>query len=263
MHVYEVEAFCGPGARGNPAGVAVLDGMMPEDRMQRQAALLNFSETAYVTLARGVWGLRWFTPSCEVDLCGHATLAAAHILWSEGLAVEEKLHFETRSGLLTAQRAGQWTDLDFPSSPASPMALDLQLIQVLGLEDAAQTLKAKDDALLVLPSEKNVRQLRPDFSGMAKLPYRAVMVTAPASQGSGFDFVSRFFAPRLGIPEDSVTGSAHCVLGPFWAGILGKTELAAFQVSSRGGILRLKVSGVRVVLSGMARTVRTRVLEQS
>lgn len=253
-----VDAFSETPFRGNPAGVC----LPPEDRgaawMQAVAAEVNLAETAFLRpRARGEYDLRWFTPLAEVDLCGHATLASAHRLWEEGLADEGAIRFHTRSGILTASRAGGEIELDFPSRPAIESAPPLGLVEALGAPFVWTGLNAVGDLLVEMPDERSVRNLEPDFALLERIPARGVIATAAAERPaeSGYDFVSRFFAPRVGIDEDPVTGSAHCALAPFWAERLGRGELVGWQASARGGIVRTRLEGDRVILGGRAVTV--------
>ena len=225
--------------------------------MRNVALEMNLSETAFlVKRGDGSYDLRWFTPSVEIDLCGHATVASAHVLWQDGhLPKGEQARFHTRSGLLTADREGEWIELNFPAKLAAETEAPAELLPALGVKSARYVGKNAFDYLVELESEAEVRALRPDHSRLAKLPVRGVMVTARG--GGEYDFVSRFFAPGSGIDEDPVTGSAHTAMGPYWAGILGKTEFLAYQASARGGVLRVKLAGDRVLLGGQAVTVMT------
>jgi PhzF family phenazine biosynthesis protein len=190
-----------------------------------------------------------------VDLCGHATVASAHVLWEDGhLPAGQQARFDTRSGRLLADRRGDWIELDFPAKAAAASAPPPALLPALGLESAAWVGRNAFDYLVEVDSEETVRGLRPDYGTLRKEPVRGVIVTA-RSAGAGFDFVSRFFAPGAGVDEDPVTGSAHCALGPYWAGKLGKSEFTAFQASARGGIVRVRVEGDRVILGGQAVTM--------
>jgi predicted PhzF superfamily epimerase YddE/YHI9 len=217
---------------------------------------MNLSETAYAwpldkSNPQGDFSLRWFTPSLEVDLCGHATLATAFALWETGFVkMERPVRFMTRSGSLDCSRIGDWIEMDFPSMPAVPSLAPTGLKQALGCELLQCEFNGMD-YLVEVHSETVLRELTPDFTGLAKLPSRGVIVTA-STQGGEFDFVSRFFAPGAGIDEDPVTGSAHCALGPYWAPKLQKTEFTAFQASARGGIVKLTVEKERVRLRGQA-----------
>jgi PhzF family phenazine biosynthesis protein len=223
---------------------------------------MNLSETAFLHRegpegeSEGDYRLRWFTPSVEVDLCGHATLATAHVLWSEGhLPADAPARFRTRSGLLTAVRRDGWITLDFPATPVLPdrPADPERLAKLLGAPVVAAG-HSCFDLLAQLESEAAVRGLRPDIAGLKELPVRGVIVTGRAST-PGFDFISRFFAPALGVDEDPVCGSMHCCLGPFWGSRLGKMDLVAYQASPRGGVLRVGLRGDRVALAGQAVTV--------
>jgi PhzF family phenazine biosynthesis protein len=222
--------------------------------MQNLAREMNLSETAFLAKQEDGFGLRWFTPTVEIALCGHATLASAHVLWeTRTLAPGEQARFHTKSGLLTAERVGEWIELNFPATPDKPDTAPPQLVEALGVRPK-YTGKTKFDYVIEVESEEDVRNLQPDFDMLRKLEVRGVMVTSRATS-SGYDFVSRFFAPGSGIDEDPVTGSAHCCLGPFWSKRLGKNEMVAYQASKRGGIVRVRVDGDRVYLGGKAVTV--------
>lgn len=254
MDLYQVDAFTARPFAGNPAAVCLLPEPRDERWMQDVAREMNLSETAFLHPEDGGYRLRWFTPAVEVELCGHATLASAHVLWETGrLAAEETARFHTLSGLLTAERAGEWIELDFPARTAEETAAPEGLAEAVGAEPRFVG-RSRYDYLLELPSEEAVRSADPDFRRLASLKVRGVIVTARASEGP-YDFVSRFFAPGAGVDEDPVTGSAHCTLGPFWSGRLGKPELLAFQASARGGVVRVRVEGDRVKLGGQAVTV--------
>ena len=222
--------------------------------MQQVAAELNLSETAFVVPRRDGWGLRWFTPTAEVALCGHATLASAHVLWESGrLALELPARFHTeQSGVLVCERREGGIMMDFPALPAEPVAADPALHSALGTAPVWQGRSAYD-VLCELPDETAVRNLRPNLTTLATLPVRGVIVTARAAKP--FDFVSRFFAPAVGVPEDPVTGSAHCTLAPFWAVRLGAGTLRGWQASARGGEVLMEMAGPRVWLGGSAVTV--------
>ena len=259
-----VDAFAAGPFSGNPAAVVFLDEPRPDDWCQDVAAEMNQSETAFVEPREsGSFPLRWFTPVAEVDLCGHATLASAHALWSSGrLAEREPARFQTRSGPLHATRAGNWIELDFPADPPTPN-LDPQAAEqmeaVLGAR-CAVVATGREDCLVEMESEQAVRSVSPDLRAMAETPFRGIIVTAAASH-DGQDFVSRFFAPRLGVDEDPVTGSAHCTLGPYWAKKLGREELVGCQVSKRGGIVRVKIREDRVILGGQVAPIMQGKLE--
>jgi len=249
-----VDAFTAKAFAGNPAAVCLLTEARDPAWMQALAREMNLSETAFLTRQADGYGLRWFTPTVEIDLCGHATLASAHVLWELGhLAGEAQARFHTRSGLLTAERRGEWIEMNFPAEPAEPAAAPD------GLEAALRARllyvgKNRFDYLVELESEEIVRALKPDLEQVGRLPSRGLMVTARASS-AGFDFVSRFFGPQSGVAEDPVTGSAHCCLGPYWKKKLGKDEFVAYQASARGGVVRVRVEGNRVILGGQAVTV--------
>ncbi|TSA87132.1 PhzF family phenazine biosynthesis protein [Deinococcus detaillensis] len=246
-----VDAFTSRAYSGNPAGVCLLDEPAPPDWMQRVACELNHAETAFVwPLPSHQYRLRWFTPAVEVDLCGHATLAAAHWLWQSGaLAGDAAAHFETLSGPLSAVKRGEWIELDFPAEVATEVQSPVDMAALLGAQPlwiGANRL----DYLVELPSAAQVRSLTPDLAHFGPLGKRGVIVTAAGDEG--YDIVSRGFFPNLGIPEDPVTGSAHCALAPYWAAKLRKSELSAYQASARGGELRLRLEGGRVKLLGQA-----------
>ncbi len=254
LPLIHVDAFTDTPFAGNPAAVCLLDGAREAAWMQAVAAEMNLPETAFVVAHADGFGLRWFTPTLEVDLCGHATLAAAHALWQERrLASDVAARFHTRSGVLTATHRGAWIELDFPAEPAAETEPPAALPAALGTA-AKWTGRNRFDWLVEVDSAATVRALAPDLVRLATVPTRGVIVTAPADDAR-FDFVSRFFAPAAGIPEDPVTGSAHCCLGPFWGPRLGKTELAGYQASRRGGTVRVRLAGERTVLAGMAVTI--------
>jgi predicted PhzF superfamily epimerase YddE/YHI9 len=240
--IVTVDAFTDRPFAGNPAAVCLLDAYPDDAWMQAVAREVNYSETAYL-LRRpdGDWDLRWFSPSVEVDLCGHATLASAYVLWQDGhVAKAEALRFHTRSGVLGAEPDGEWIELDFPAAPA-----DDPLVEVREL-----------------PSEDQLRTLQPDMAELEALPARVVYYTAPGEDG--FDYADRVFGPKIGIPEDPATGSAHCTLAPVWAARLGKDEMMARQASARGGVFRVRVAGDRVKIAGQAVTVmRAQLQDQS
>jgi predicted PhzF superfamily epimerase YddE/YHI9 len=245
-----VDAFASEPFAGNPAAVTILDRPRDDRWMQRVAAELKHSETAFLLREGDAWRLRWFTPAAEVDLCGHATLASAHVLFGkEGGG--GALRFLTRSGELRASQAGAFIELDFPALPPVAAPPPPGLLEALGVE-ALFTARSRFDRLVELASEAEVRAVRPDFRALARIDTRGVIVTA---RGGPFDFVSRFFCPAMGVDEDPVTGSAHCVLAPFWAARLGRRELTGFQASARGGEVRVRLRGDRVLLGGRAVTV--------
>ena len=266
LTLLQIDAFAKRPYSGNPAAVCLLDDERDAQWMQAVAGEMNLSETAFVRPVRDGFDLRWFTPTVEVDLCGHATLAAAHALWSEGRVAEDaEIRFQTRSGVLTAARNGDLTELDFPAT--RPVPADLDEAQIRNLGDLLGVVprevgRSAFDLLVDVESESDVRAARPDFRRLAELDCRGVIVTS-ASEDGRFDFVSRFFAPGAGVDEDPVTGSAHCCLGPYWGERLGKSEMTAFQASSRGGVVRVRVSGERVFLGGHAVIVMRGTLTQA
>ena len=252
----QVDAFTDEPFAGNPAAVCVLSASRDADWMQKVAREMNLSETAFLVRRQAEDGfdLRWFTPATEVDLCGHATLASAHVLFEEGhLSHEGIARFHTKSGLLTAAKAGEWITLDFPATPPEPAETPSGLADAIGVPPAFVG-RTRFDLLVEVADEDTVRRLQPDLAKLAALPVRGLIVTSRATT-PGFDFVSRFFGPAVGVDEDPVTGSAHCALAPFWAERFGKAELFARQVSARGGNVRVALSGDRVRLSGQAVTV--------
>jgi PhzF family phenazine biosynthesis protein len=260
IDLHFVDAFTSERFRGNPAAVCLPDRELDDAFMQSVAAEMNLSETAFPVRDGDGWRLRWFTPKAEVDLCGHATLASAHVLWESGrLGADRPAVFATRSGRLTCVRRGEWIEMDFPAEP--PVPLD----DAAPAPDLAAALNApghivgrkrnRMDYLVELETAAAVRVLAPDFTRLAALPARGVIVTARADDPR-YDFVSRFFAPAVGVNEDPVTGSAHCCLGPYWAATLGKSDLLAHQCSARGGVVRVSVRGDRVLLGGQAVTVQ-------
>ena len=254
LTIVQVDAFTSTPYAGNPAAVCVLPMARDERWMQDVAREMNLSETAFLLAEDDGYRLRWFTPAVEVALCGHATLASAHVLWQDGhLATGAPAHFHTKSGLLTAERRGDWIELDFPATPAAPAPPPAGLPQALGVTPRWSG-RSKFDYLLEVESEATVRALAPDFTSLKRVEARGVMVTSRAAT-PGYDFVSRFFAPRVGVDEDPVTGSAHCALTPFWSERLQRSEMTAFQASRRGGVLRVRLAGDRVGLGGQAVTV--------
>jgi PhzF family phenazine biosynthesis protein len=251
---WQVDAFTDRPFCGNPAAVCWLDAEADPAWMQNVAAEMNLSETTFVRPLGDELELRWFTPTVEVDLCGHATLASAHALWWAGLVPKDQpIRFRTLSGVLTCTRNGDFIELDFPATPPQPAEPPPLLIEALGAQPR-DVARSKYDYLAVFDVAETVRILRPDFRKLEEIPCRGVIISAP-SDDPAFDFVSRFFAPRLGIDEDPVCGSAHCCLTPYWARCLGKSHLTGRQVSQRGGTLRLRLNGDRVVLAGQAVTV--------
>ena len=255
MLITQVDAFTDRVFGGNPAAVCLLAGTPDEAWMQSLAREMNLSETAFVEpRPDGTFGLRWFTPAVEVDLCGHATLAAAHVLWERGVAAPaDEIRFHTRSGLLAASLRGGWVELDFPSDPPRPAPPPPDLLEALGAE-CRYLERGRFDYLAELESEAAVRALRPDLHRLRTVDTRGVIVTA-RSAAPRYDFVSRFFAPATGVDEDPVTGSAHCCLGPYWRRRTGRREFTAYQASARGGVVGVRVGDDRVRLRGQAVTV--------
>lgn len=247
IRYYEVAAFTSKLFGGNPAGVCLLANWLPDATLQSIAAENNLSETAFLVPRGADYDLRWFTPELEIDLCGHATLASAFVLFSEAGFQGNSIRFHSKSGVLGVSREGEILELDFPSRPAQPCTAPDALIRGLG-KAPAQVLKSRD-YFAVFASEADVRALKPDFTLLASVDALGIIVTAP---GGDSDFVSRFFAPSAGVPEDPVTGSAHCTLIPYWAERLAKTELFARQVSKRGGELYCRIAGDRVRIGGKA-----------
>jgi PhzF family phenazine biosynthesis protein len=254
LKITQVDAFTERPFGGNPAAVCVLPAAADAGWMQAVACEMNLSETAFLVRREDGYDLRWFTPAVEIDLCGHATLASAHVLWEDGhLPPDQSARFWTRSGLLTAERQGAWIEMDFPATPQEPAEAPPGLAEALG---AAPRFVGRNafDYVVEVESEAVLRALAPDSAALRTIPVRGVIVTSRA-ETAGYDFVSRFFAPASGIDEDPVTGSAHCCLGPLWAERLGRRELMAYQASARGGVVRVRVGEGRVYLSGQAVTM--------
>jgi len=259
--LHQIDAFTATPFAGNPAAVAVLDAPAEENWMQQVAREMNLSETAFVvprdSHAPGepAFDLRWFTPTTEVDLCGHATLATAHHLFESGaVALDATIRFHTASGVLHAKRRDDTLWLDFPAEPPVPAAPPDGLFEALGLTDVVAVGRNRMDYLVHLASADQVRSLAPDLTQLATIATRGVIVTAMSDDRSA-DFISRFFAPAAGVPEDPVTGSAHCALGPYWQQQLGRAELTGFQASTRGGTVHVRTAEDRVALGGQAVTV--------
>jgi predicted PhzF superfamily epimerase YddE/YHI9 len=252
--ITQVDAFTDKPFAGNPAAVCVLSAPADERWMRNVASEMNLSETAFLHPERDGYRLRWFTPATEVDLCGHATVASAHVLWeAKHIRPEQQARFYTRSGLLTADRRGDWIELDFPATPVAPVEPPAGFLEAMGVKPTYVG-KTRFDYLLEVESEQLLRDLKPNFQKLLELPVRGIIVTT-RSACAHYDFVSRFFAPAAGVNEDPVTGSAHCSLGPYWKDRLGKEEFLAYQASARGGVVRVAVRGSRVILGGQARTV--------
>lgn len=253
LPLYQIDAFTRRVFGGNPAAVVPLEAWLPDPVLQRIAAENNLSETAFFVPREGErnhFHLRWLTPTNEVDLCGHATLAAAHVLFHELGHDSPDILFSSAGGELVVRRDGDLLELDFPARPARPVGENPAVLKALGLEGKPVAMLQSRDLLVVLESEADVRALHPDFTALGELKYFGICVTAP---GKNCDFVSRFFAPAQGINEDPVTGSAHCTLTPYWGERLARTELHARQVSARGGDLRCRLDGDRVRIAGEAR----------
>jgi PhzF family phenazine biosynthesis protein len=252
--IFQVDAFTDKPFAGNPAAVCVLTEAADEAWMQHLANEMNLSETAFLVPQGDGYNLRWFTPAVEVELCGHATLASAHILWEQDfLAPENPARFYTRSGLLGAVRKDAWIELDFPAEPEKQTEIPQDLFKALGTP-AQYVGKNRFDFILEFESAEMVRKMSPDFTLLSKLSARGFIVTSRSDAGV-YDFVSRFFAPAAGVNEDPVTGSAHCCLGPYWARKLGKNELTGYQASARGGVVKVRVGDDRVYIAGQAVTV--------
>lgn len=245
--IYQVDAFAAVPFTGNPAAVCPLEEWLPDAVMQQIAAENNLAETAFFVPQGSGYGLKWFTPVVEIDLCGHATLASAFVLWEKLGYTGERISFETRSGTLTVSRQGELLALDFPTR--APEACEVHPALLVALGGSPREVLASRDYLVVYDSEEEVRALNPNMNAVAKLDRFAVIATAPGKQ---HDFVSRFFAPAQGIPEDPVTGSAHCTLTPYWSAKLGKKTLRAKQISPRGGELLCEDRGERVSIAGQA-----------
>jgi PhzF family phenazine biosynthesis protein len=251
MRIFQVDAFTSQPFRGNPAAVCLLDDVRPDPWMQLVAAEMNLAETAFVERRGDHFALRWFTPTTEVDLCGHATLAAAHVLWEVG-DPGSRLEFASRSGTLTAERTESGIRLDFPADTVAPVDCPLRLADAIGARPVA-VWRGRTFLLAEVTDPATVRTLDPDIVAIESLDADGVIVTAPGDGTS--DFISRLFAPRLGIPEDPVTGAAHCCLGPYWQARLGRNPLVGYQASARGGFVGVEVLGDRVLLLGQAVTV--------
>jgi len=270
LPLYQVDAFAESAFQGNPAAIVILglnepdstefqDASWPFDDswMQAVAVEMNLSETAFLLGKGNQYLLRWFTPASEVDLCGHATLASAHVLYSESIAdAGQPIQFQTRSGLLTTSLVDGSMEMDFPAEVATECKPADGLLEALRIENAVSVCRNRFDWLVHVSTESVVRGLEPDFAALANIETRGIIVTSE-SDADDVDFVSRFFAPRAGINEDPVTGSAHCCLSPFWSQRLGRAKLTGFQASSRGGVVCTKLNGDRVELAGTAITIFT------
>ncbi len=253
--LHQVDAFADAPFTGNPAAVCLLDRALDESLMQNIAAEMNLSETSFLTNNTDGYRLRWFTPASEVDLCGHATLAAAHILWETGtLSPDNAALFDTLSGRLTARRNGALIEMDFPAEPPVIKPVPDEVYRAVGSHAVVEVGANRLDYFVVLEDEQAVRSLSPDLGIVSRLGTRGMIVTARA-RSDDYDFVSRYFAPQFGIPEDPVTGSTHCCLAPYWSVKLAKQRLRGWQASARGGRVEATVRGDRVILGGRAVTV--------
>ncbi len=254
--IYQVDSFSAAPFKGNPAGVCLIEEQKPDTWMANVAKEMNLSETAFPLPEGDSYRLRWFTPAVEVDLCGHATLATAHILWETGkLAPTQTARFQSRSGLLTAARTSDgWIEMDFPVKLVEPAEVPAGLIESLGVKPVFVG-KNVFDYLVEVETEDEVRAAQPDMALLNSVRARGAILTSRGARGGKYDFISRFFAPQVGVPEDPVTGSAHSALTPYWAGKLGKREMFAYQASARGGELRLRLQGDRAIIAGQAVTV--------
>jgi PhzF family phenazine biosynthesis protein len=256
LPLFHVDAFTSTPFAGNAAAVCILDGPREDVWLQHVAGEMNLAATAFLYPQDDGYHLRWFSHQVELELCGHGTLASAHTLWEQDyLPYDTQARFYTRAGLLTARRAGDWIELNFPAKPEKPV-IEPQptLAASLGITPLYIG-KSQLDHLVEIASEEVLRTIRPNFAQLATFPTRGVIVTAAAAPSSGYDFVSRFFCPSVGINEDPVTGSAHCVLSPYWNKRLGRAQLTGYQASQRGGTVRVHLDGDRVRLSGQAVTV--------
>ena len=253
--IIQVDAFTNKPFAGNPAAVCVLPSPKDDEWMQNVAQEMNLSETAFLVKQEDGYNLRWFTPATEVPLCGHATLASSHVLWSENhLSHSESARFHTKSGLLIAKKQEDWIELDFPANSSEAISTPPEMSEALGVP-VKTVMKNSLGYLVEVESEELVRKIEPNFTILAKL-FPEVIVTSLAGNSSEYDFVSRFFCPGLGINEDPVTGAAHCCLAPYWRNKLNKDEFLAYQGSNRGGVVKVKYPGFdRVFLSGQAVTV--------
>ncbi len=257
QRITQVDAFTSDAFRGNPAAICLLREEADAGWMQKVAMEMNLSETAYLVPRGDGFGLRWFTPAVEVDLCGHATVAAAHVLWQDGVVpLSDECRFYTRSGLLTARLQGDWIMVEFPREHVSVIAVPGDAERALGVKAVGAAASERLSYLVLeLGSEAEVRACAPDFLVLRKIEPKGIIVTSRAAAGAKYSIVSRFFGPRMGVDEDPATGSAHCVLGPYWQAKLGKDEFSAYQASARGAEIRVAVGAERVTLSGQAVTV--------
>lgn len=253
LKLYQIDAFAEKIFSGNPAAVVSLEKWLPDELMQNIAMENNLSETAFFIPVKNGFQIRWFTPATEVNLCGHATLASAFVLFHHLNYQKKEIRFQSKSGLLTVKKEGELILLDFPTSEVNETEFPLNIEKAFGIKPQ-KCFKGHEDLMFVFSNQNEIENLQPDFIFLKTLEMRGIIATAPSDE---FDFVSRFFAPREGINEDPVTGSAHTMLIPYWAEKLGKTKLVAKQISKRGGVLFCKYSGERVEIGGHARTFLT------
>ena len=254
MNYFIVDTFTDKAFKGNPAAVCILDGPISDELLHNVASEINLAETAFLLYENGIYNLRWFTPITEVDLCGHATLASAHILWECGLLNQnQEAKFKTKSGLLTAKKNSEFIEMGFPLEEAYESQCPAEIISGLDINPVF-TAKNRFDYLVEVKAEDTLRKIVPNFEVIKKIDCRGVIVTSQ-SESADYDFISRFFAPRFGIPEDQVTGSSHCALGPYWCKKTGKSSLKGYQASRRGGIVKVVVTEKNVILGGKALTV--------
>lgn len=255
--IYQVDAFTSEPFRGNPAGVCLLDNEMPETWMQNVAMEMNLSETSFIVRGKDEFPIRYFTPEAEIPLCGHATLASAHIIYETGIVDREKeIVFLSKAGKLKIRSSGNWITMNFPAYPAEPITIPGSINGLLGIIPSELYRTGHGWTLAFLRDEKEVRNMKPDFPAMRNSEFGDLIVTA-ASDDKDFDFCVRCFAPALGINEDPVTGSAHCALVPFWHIKTGRSKFVSHQVSKREGILKVELLGERVEISGQAKTIIT------
>lgn len=255
MKFCTVDTFTDTLFKGNPAAVCVIGEFPSDDFMQSIATEVNLSETAFIVPLNGNhFDIRWFTPKVEVSLCGHATLAAAHVLWTEmEIVTTEEIYFESKSGVLKAWRDDDGITLDFPAHYVEPISIPEGLIEALGVSPVSVG-QANDDCLVELHSAQEVINLSPDIARLANIDCRGIIITAEGNADTDYDFVSRFFAPKVGVTEDPVTGSSHCKLATYWSERLGKNVFNAYQASKRGGYVKVRHEGERVLLTGHAVT---------
>ena len=254
MKIFQVDAFTNEAFKGNPAGVCLLSEERSDLWMQNIASEMNLSETAFIYKQNENYSLRWFTPTVEVDLCGHATLASAHILWERKYVKDDSpIKFYTKSGILSATKNRDWIELDFPIEPAENSAIPDNLLESLSIEPLYVG-KNRFDYIIEVESEEIIKNVNPDYKLLSTVNCRGVIITS-ISKSKDYDFVSRFFAPAAGMNEDPVTGSAHCCLAPYWKEKLNKNEFIAYQTSKRGGILKISIRDDRTYIAGQAVTV--------